>query len=129
MADMKDRAREYLRRQTQLNGGGLFHCNILNLILGFAEQETKELKKNYEDSLIACGVLKAKVDTLAQPSLLESMQDALITTQKVVNEKQKEQLSKAKEIIKTYYEDNFDEAEFYSLRKKAEQFLNSEVEK
>ena len=38
------------------------------------------------------------------------------------------QLTKAKEIIKTYYEDNFDEAEFYSLRKKAEQFL-SEVEK
>ena len=30
-----------------------------------------------------------------------------------------------KEIIKTYY-DNFDEAEFYSLRKKAEQFLKGE---
>ena len=48
MADMKDRAREYLRRQTQLNGGGLFHCNILNLILGFAEQETKELQAQIE---------------------------------------------------------------------------------
>ena len=45
MTDRKDRAREYLRSQTQLNGGGLFHCNVLNLILGFAEQETKELEK------------------------------------------------------------------------------------
>ena len=44
MTDMKDRAREYLRSQTQLNGGGLFHCNVLNLILGFAEQETKKLE-------------------------------------------------------------------------------------
>jgi hypothetical protein len=48
MTDMKDRAREYLRSQTQLNGGGLFHCNILNLILGFAEQETKELQEKIE---------------------------------------------------------------------------------
>lgn len=55
MSDMKDRAREYLRTQTQLNGGGLFHCNILNLILGFAEQETKELEKeNAELKLRIC---------------------------------------------------------------------------
>jgi septal ring factor EnvC (AmiA/AmiB activator) len=41
-----------------------------------------------------------------------------------------DQLTKAKEIIKAYYEDNFDQAEFFSLRKKAEQFLKySEVEK
>jgi hypothetical protein len=60
------------------------------------EKENAELKKNYEDSLVACGVLKAKVDTLAQPSLIESMQDALITTQKVAYEKQNEQLTKAK---------------------------------
>lgn len=41
-----------------------------------------------------------------------------------------DQLTKAKEIIKAYYEDNFDQAEFFSLRKKAEQFLkDSEVEK
>lgn len=45
MTDIKDRAREYLRGQTRLNGGGLFHCNILNLVLGFAEKETKELKE------------------------------------------------------------------------------------
>jgi hypothetical protein len=54
MTDIKDRAREYLRGQTQLNGGGLFHCNILNLMLGFAEQETKELEKDkqyFSDSL------------------------------------------------------------------------------
>lgn len=44
MSDMKDRAREYLRRQAQLNGGDLFHCNILNLVLGFAEQENEKLK-------------------------------------------------------------------------------------
>lgn len=53
-----------------------------------------ELEKNYEDSLIAYGVLKAKVDTLTQSSPLESMQDALITTQKAQNEKQKEQFLK-----------------------------------
>ena len=100
MTDMKDRAREYLRSQTQLNGGGLFHCNILNLILGFAEQETKELKKSYDDSLVACGILKAKIDTLAQPSPLESMQDVLITAQKAVNEKQQEQLTKAMKHLK-----------------------------
>ena len=27
-----------------------------------------ELKKNYEDILVAYGVLKSKIDTLAQPS-------------------------------------------------------------
>jgi hypothetical protein len=54
MVDIKDRAREYLRLQTQLNGGGLFHCNILNLMLGFAEQKQKNLKKDkqyFSDSL------------------------------------------------------------------------------
>ena len=64
------------------------------------EKENAELKKNYEDSLIVCGVLKAKIDTLTQPSPLESMQDVLITTQKVAYEKQREQLTEAKEIIK-----------------------------
>ena len=44
MTDIKNRAREYLRGQTQLSVGGLFHHNILNLVLGFAEQETKELE-------------------------------------------------------------------------------------
>lgn len=64
------------------------------------EKENAELKKNYEDSLVACGVLKARVDALAQPSPLESMQDVFITTRKAQNEKQREQLTEAKEIIK-----------------------------
>ena len=63
------------------------------------EKENAELRKNYEDSLVACGVLKNKVELLAQPSPLESMQDALITIQKSAIEKQKEQLNEAKDII------------------------------
>lgn len=64
------------------------------------EKENAELKKNYEDSLVTCGVLKKKVELLAQPSPLESMQDVLITTQKAQNEKQREHLTKAKKLLK-----------------------------
>jgi hypothetical protein len=96
------------------------------------EKENAELKKNYEDSLIACGVLKAKVDTLAQSSPLESMQDALITTQKVVNEKQKEQLTKATKVIKDIVEVmviapiQYSERQKIDVLEKAEQFLKEE---
>jgi hypothetical protein len=67
MADMKDRAREYLRSQTQLNGGGLFHCNILNLILGFAEQETKALETQIEEMKLCQNCKFEDNDYLAQP--------------------------------------------------------------
>lgn len=102
------------------------------------EKENAELKKNYEDSLVACGVLKNKVELLSQPSPLESMQDTLITAQKVQNEKRKAQLTKAKEIIKELNE-GLDKlylsglsakqiAFIEQLQDKAEQFI-SEVEK
>ena len=97
------------------------------------EKENAELKKNYEDSLVAYGVLKNKVDLLAQPSPLESMQDVLITTQKIANEKQKEQLSKAKEIIKNLveFDSSYKDDEEYQRKselydkiwEEAEQFL------
>ena len=104
------------------------------------EKENAELKKNYEDSLVACGVLKNKVELLSQPSPLESMQDVLITTQKAQNEKQnadiltlkglterqRDQLTKAKELLKRCY-DNY--IYLQPLRGDIEQFLNSEVEK
>ena len=64
------------------------------------EKENAELKKNYDESLVACGVLKEKIELLSKPSLLESMQDVLITSQKEAYEKQKEQLTQAKELLK-----------------------------
>jgi hypothetical protein len=107
-------------------------CTIDAYIAGYSEceKENAELKKNYEDSLVACGVLKNKVELLAQPSPIESMQDTLITTQKIAYEKQKDQLTKAKEIIKTLLSSktDFDERRFalWAWKEevsKAEQFL------
>ena len=82
MADIKDRAREYLRSQTQLNGGGLFHCNILNLILGFAEQEAKEsrsiqeeklkLLSEYVSDLYVLGYSAKKIAELVQAKIAEA---------------------------------------------------------
>ena len=43
MDELKQEVKEYLRFQTQLNGGGIFHCNILNLILGFAEPKERQI--------------------------------------------------------------------------------------
>lgn len=95
MADIKDRAREYLAEHSvysKVYRQSFVAVDLLTAMVEFAEQETKELKKNYEDSLVACGVLKNKVDLLAQPSPLESMQDVLIATQKIANEKQRERI-------------------------------------
>ena len=96
------------------------------------EKENAELKKNYEDSLVACGLLKQKVELLSQPSPLESMQDVLITTQKAQNEKQREQLTKAKELLAKWVELYKPKLEGYPItpiQEQTEQFLNSEVEK
>lgn len=92
------------------------------------EKENAELKKNYEDSLVACGLLKEKIDLMTKPSPIEVMQDALITTQKVAFEKQKDQLTKAKEIIREFvdwanWQGNSKYPSFKSIQDKAEQFL------
>ena len=97
------------------------------------EKENAELKKNYEDSLVACGVLKEKIDLMTKPTPIEVMQDALITAQKVAYEKQKDQLTKAKELLKkllsayTTYADSFDDRD-NEIVEEAEQFI-SEVDK
>ena len=132
MTDMKDRAREYLAEHSEYSevfGQTFVAVDTLTAMVEFAEQETKDLKKNYKDSLIACGILKAKIDNLAQPSPLESMQDVLITTQKAVNEKQKEQLTKAKELIRKLIKaiHIWDCKNLEQVEAEAEQFLNSEV--
>lgn len=101
-------------------------------------KENAELKKNYEDSLVACGLLKNKVELLSQPSPIESMQDALITTQKAQNEKQnadiltlkglterqRDQLTKAKELLKwALHSDPEHDEDFEKKWSEAEQFL------
>lgn len=40
---LKQEVEEYLRVQTQLNGGGIFSCNIKNLIVGFAESKEERI--------------------------------------------------------------------------------------
>lgn len=104
-----------------------FINNQLNVQLMQLEKENAELKKNYEDSLVACAVLKEKIDIISQPSPVEAMQDTLITTQKIAYEKTKKQLTKAKEIIREYM--NWADwkgsncPSFASICKKAEAFL------
>ena len=88
-------------------------------------KENTELKKNYEDSLVACGVFKEKIELLSKPSPVEAMQDALITTQKEVNKKQRDQLTKAKDIIQNILRVTWAAGWSYSLdwKVRAESFL------
>lgn len=95
--------------------------NKLLDVINNQDVKIADLEKNYKDSLVACGVLKKKVELLAQPSPLESMQDTLITTQKVAYEKQNEQLTKAKEILKMIV--NYYPCYNKTITEQAEQFL------
>lgn len=94
------------------------------------EQENAELKKNYEDSLVVCGILKEKIDLMTKPSPFEAMQDVLITAQKEANKKQNDQLTKAKELLNfwlDYFGDGFNRRikyeEVHKARVETEQFL------
>ena len=40
---LREEVRDYIRKQTQLNGGGFVSLNINNLVLGFAEILNKQL--------------------------------------------------------------------------------------
>lgn len=90
------------------------------------EKENSELKKNYEDSLIAYSILKEKIGVLSKPSPVEAMQDALITIQKEANKKQRDQLSEAKHILSNFIK-ACEDYEISEAREKAEQFLKENM--
>lgn len=46
--ELRKEVKDYLRQQTQLNGGGFVSLNINNLILGFAEKLNEQLTEANE---------------------------------------------------------------------------------
>ena len=52
---LEQEAKDYLRVQTQLNGGGLFSYNVRNLLVGFAESKEKRIEELEQENAILKG--------------------------------------------------------------------------
>lgn len=158
--ELEQEAKEYLRGQTQLNGGGLFACNVKNLLVGFAEpkekrieeleqkleqtekdladyqfnyptikeleQENAELKKKLKEKLK--NIADKDLSFVAKFDALEKENTELKSGCGMCYRKDKEQLTKAKEIIENIIRVTWGEGWSYSLdwKVKAEQFLKGE---
>lgn len=113
MADIKERAREYLAEHSEYSevfGETFVAVDTLTAMVDFAEQENAELKK-------LCNVL--------DKSLITSTKNN-IERQKIID-RYKGKLTKAKELLKQLvnieYAVNIPKDKIRSLRVKAEQFL------
>lgn len=136
--EVGEMALTYIHELEQINSTTLAQLNYNNgeLIIENEKlrKDNEELKKKYEDSLVACGILKEKIDLMTKPSPIEAMQDVLITAQKEANKKQNDQLTKAKEIIKKLLCSLKDESSDYTFALKnthpvlaeAQQFLEED---
>lgn len=94
------------------------------------KKKNTELKKKYVEILVACRVLKEKIDLMKSPSPVEAMQDCLLTSYKEVNKKQKEKLTEAKKIIRNIlyvYQLGKKELDILRIWEEADQFLKEEI--
>ena len=128
MADIKDRAREYIAKHSEYNevfGQTFVAVDTLTAMVDFAEQETKELKADNDARKFAM-VMSEKVEKQLREEN-EELKETVTKMNNVITETFSN-LSKAKEIITELLK--YTDTEAVEMIKEAKQFItDSEVEK